>query len=870
LRKIGARSTVRALVAVLAVSLRAPAPPNEIARATNRVVVRELRETRADARPLLELVVDSTSRDAAALITVKKSGVSGPAWFDRLPGPTPSLRLVLDPEDLTEAGDRDPDDGAWVLRGERDAIERAVSGVRAGASEDRPGSIAGIDGQTFGVLVERLKLPTHSERLRPFTADVLPRARALVDSGEPAAAIDLLESVRAAAPFSEVAQIDSLAAEAALKSERVRLAEAVAERGLGADLARRAEQEASLLRTLILAKTEGTDSDAPPPARERLRASEAMRKEPSQRLLDAALDVQVAELLDRSFPRGRRMPEAVARFVDALAVADEESAQAVAETLCRAASFLARSSSARARDLLARGTRLAAATPRVTDQVECLLYAGSIASREHRLDEAERSFRLARDLLAGHHLPRQEREAYFGSATIAAKRHDYAQAFAMQRRACQAIDALLEAETDVDAREALLAGAVGYYSDAATFAIRAGLPAEAVAIAEAGKARGYTTLLRGLGSIEESELGEWLVTLGSSSTSEAAAIEARARALGPEDMALSYTFTGANEEGVASIAIGVLTREGVRAILVPYDAAFARAFGELPRAVRQNDTVGAARAGKVLYDTLFAPIEPWVAGKRRVFISPHLTLHRLPWAALHDGAGFLTERLSFARVPPLLAPGRTREDDRPSFGGPSAARWLVVLDPDHPQLPPLPGWDSMAGDLEAQLHPLSLLRGGEATPERFIDDLSRVDAVLFAGHADYDPKRPLRSSLLFSVSDSGRDRVDAAELLRMRHPLELVLLIGCETASQYAKRLGYSDETIGLPRAFLVVGARHVAGALWPVLDRDAEDFVRALVGLKTPVDTMRAVGEVQACMARGSCESRGVAAWGTFVLDTR
>jgi hypothetical protein len=71
----------------------------------------------------------------------------------------------------------------------------------------------------------------------------------------------------------------------------------------------------------------------------------------------------------------------------------------------------------------------------------------------------------------------------------------------------------------------------------------------------------------------------------------------------------------------------------------------------------------------------------------------------------------------------------------------------------------------------------------------------------------------------------------------------------------------------------LAGGARHVVGALWPVLDRDAEDFVHALlaVGAKDPsLDVVSATNAAARCLASHECPTRGISAWASFVVDAR
>jgi hypothetical protein len=97
-----------------------------------------------------------------------------------------------------------------------------------------------------------------------------------------------------------------------------------------------------------------------------------------------------------------------------------------------------------------------------------------------------------------------------------------------------------------------------------------------------------------------------------------------------------------------------------------------------------------------------------------------------------------------------------------------------------------------------------------------------------------------------------------------------VILLGCETARMWKGKPSYGDEAIGLARAFLAGGARHVVGALWPVIDRDAEDFLSALLSQSPDLDVVRAVGATQACLATGRCKGRGIATWGSYLVDAR
>src|SRR5206468_9876309 len=52
-----------------------------------------------------------------------------------------------------------------------------------------------------------------------------------------------------------------------------------------------------------------------------------------------------------------------------------------------------------------------------------------------------------------------------------------------------------------------------------------------------------------------------------------------------------------------------------------------------------------------MYDALVGPIAPWLADYERLVIVPHGPLHRIPFAALHDGQGYLIERFEVVLAP---------------------------------------------------------------------------------------------------------------------------------------------------------------------------------------------------------------------------
>lgn len=97
--------------------------------------------------------------------------------------------------------------------------------------------------------------------------------------------------------------------------------------------------------------------------------------------------------------------------------------------------------------------------------------------------------------------------------------------------------------------------------------------------------------------------------------------------------------------------------------------------------------------------------------------------------------------------------------------------------------------------------------------------------VHLSTHGTADPHLPLRGGLLFRPS-AGRDGfLSARELLDLRVHADLVVLAACTSAGG-ADLAG--EGRLGLPRVLLLVGARRVVAALWPVRDGLASDLLDA------------------------------------------
>jgi tetratricopeptide (TPR) repeat protein len=113
-------------------------------------------------------------------------------------------------------------------------------------------------------------------------------------------------------------------------------------------------------------------------------------------------------------------------------------------------------------------------------------------------------------------------------------------------------------------------------------------------------------------------------------------------------------------------------------------------------------------------------------------------------------------------------------------------------------------------------------QGQEASKARLIETLSADPcAVLhFATHATIDAVHPERSALRLGTKDFD---LTTAQIESLALAADLVTLSGCRTSGGHTY---ISEGTLGLPRAFLIAGARSVVSSLWDVEDRAAMQFM--------------------------------------------
>jgi CHAT domain-containing protein len=219
-----------------------------------------------------------------------------------------------------------------------------------------------------------------------------------------------------------------------------------------------------------------------------------------------------------------------------------------------------------------------------------------------------------------------------------------------------------------------------------------------------------------------------------------------------------------------------------------------------------------------LYGQIIGPIEPVLTQHHidTLVIVPDYTLRAIPFAALHDGRGFLIDRYATA-----IAPGLHLTEPGPLHGAPNAALVLGISKSVHgfPALPNVAREVAAVHDIEGGQE----LLNDAFSRARFESELKQLpyNVVHIASHGQFgdDPSRT------FVLAFDGRLTMDdlEREIKFGEHrdeALELLVLSACETAS------GDDRAALGLAGVALKAGARSALATLWYISDKSTGDLI--------------------------------------------
>ena len=250
-----------------------------------------------------------------------------------------------------------------------------------------------------------------------------------------------------------------------------------------------------------------------------------------------------------------------------------------------------------------------------------------------------------------------------------------------------------------------------------------------------------------------------------------------------------------------------------------------------------------------LYDQLFAAITP-VLQQRKIttlLISADRGLQAVPFAALHNGDGYLGDRYAFSLTPSLAL---TNLSPPTAAGGKLLAMGASEFDGLAP-LPLVPTELTMMSSV--QMKDTALNR--QFTPSTLFELAadSRYSRVHVATHAEFLPGGPAKSNLYSGTVPIALSDFVKLRLARRDAPLDLITFSACRTS------LGDADSELGFAGLALQAGARSAVGTLWYVDDvATSAYFVQLYRYLEAGVPKAEALQLTRQAFVRGLVRLQG------------
>jgi CHAT domain-containing protein len=254
----------------------------------------------------------------------------------------------------------------------------------------------------------------------------------------------------------------------------------------------------------------------------------------------------------------------------------------------------------------------------------------------------------------------------------------------------------------------------------------------------------------------------------------------------------------------------VLTRDAVKALAL--DGRNLEADVREFRAQLTNPvSSGHLERSRALYERLLRPTEGMLRGKLLTIV-PHGALHYIPFAALHDGNGYLVERYAI-RVLPSASVMRFLGASK---NGP-AKSVLALGNPDLGDARYDLSFAQAETETIAALLPQSRVLLRKDATETAFRELGGTFAYLHvASHGEFNADAPLRSALFLAKDGQNDGMLTVGELYALRLAADLAVLSACETG--LGKTMN-GDDVVGLTRGFLHAGVSTVVASLWKVDD---------------------------------------------------
>lgn len=315
-------------------------------------------------------------------------------------------------------------------------------------------------------------------------------------------------------------------------------------------------------------------------------------------------------------------------------------------------------------------------------------------------------------------------------------------------------------------------------------------------------------------------------------------------------------------ESRGSLGAFVITPQGVTAVskvcdLNKLSRAVDAARFQIDRGVGADHTgergrrllARAVSAFQTVYDLAVRPIDAALCAADRCTFVPAGCFHGFPFAALHDGQGWLAERLTLTVAPSASVLHAMSASSARRIG---PVRIVGIGDSNAPQI------EAEASAIAELYGPeCEVLLGAAATSDRVFSGLKPGQMLHLACHGDLGSTDPLSAGI--RLADR---RVTARELVTLDINGACVILSCCDVGRG---RVQNGDELFGMLRSILAGGASGVVAGFWPAHDACTKELMLRLHA-KHRIDERRDLGRALALAQREMIRTHPhPARWATF-----
>ncbi len=262
-----------------------------------------------------------------------------------------------------------------------------------------------------------------------------------------------------------------------------------------------------------------------------------------------------------------------------------------------------------------------------------------------------------------------------------------------------------------------------------------------------------------------------------------------------------------------------------------------------------------------LHQWLIKPLQPYLQTPKLAIV-PHSLLHYLPWAALTDGNGYLSEEYILSTLPSAsilrFLPDKRKTDSK---------SLLALGNPVTPDLPPLRHAQAEVEGIAPLFNATPLIRE-RATESALKTGVEAAGIVHLAAHGEYNPINALFSTIHLTEDSRNDGKFQVHEIyndLDLNQATNLVVLSACDTNKG---QLSGGDDIVGLNRALLFAGTPTVIASLWNVDDAATGILMKQFYSyLQEDMDKAKALQKAQSWLRQEHPEYAHPYFWSAFSL---